>query len=100
MPIAAQPTATSIRTNRAQTRATLISTAIHLTVLLTALGVLHRTPRRAPYTLPGTPTGVRFLTYYTPGRPEHAPNDVHTPPPPTQAATSTHHSALAAPKPE
>jgi protein TonB len=100
MPIAAHSATPSLRIDQAQTRATLISTAIHLTVLLTAIGVLHRTPRRAPSTLPGTATGIRFLTYYTPGSTEHASNDVHIPHPTTQASKSTQHSALAAPKPE
>ena len=100
MPIAAHPAATSIRTIYARSRATLISAAIHLTVLLTALGVLHRAPRRVPYTLPGTATGIRFLTYYTPGSTEHASNDIHTPHPTKQASPSTQHSALAVPKPE
>ena len=92
--------ATSIRANDARYHACLISIAAHLTVLIIVLGVFHHAPRRAPYTLPGTATGVRFLTYYTPGSTEHAANDVHAAHPTTQASPSTQHSALPVPKPE
>ena len=59
-------------TERFRLRQTTVSILVHAFVLLIALGILHRAPKIAPYKLPGTSDGVRLLTYYAAGSPEHA----------------------------
>ena len=45
------------------------STAIHVLILLSVFGVLHRSPRWvAPYRLPGTAHGTNFVVAYSPDR--------------------------------
>jgi protein TonB len=93
--------ASSVPTTYGRWRGSVISGTIHAVVLLGVFGVLHKAPRLAPYALPGTTKGVQFLTYYSPGSPEHAVSDV---------AVKTHvkqekpkpalHTAVAAPKVE
>lgn len=58
------------------TRSTVSSAVIHAAVLLALLGVWHRAPIVAPYKLPGTAHGLSLLTYYSPGGPETAANDL------------------------
>jgi periplasmic protein TonB len=67
--------------DRAETsryRGAATSVAVHVAVLLVALGALNRAPRIEPYRLPGTANGVRMLAYYAPGSPAQARSDVST----------------------
>jgi periplasmic protein TonB len=77
----------------------LASVGIHVAVLLTVLGVFHKTPRLAPYRLPGTAQGVRFLAYYSPGSPAQPKSDVVVKQTPEKTAVSMIHSPSAPPKP-
>jgi len=44
--------------------------------MVCVLGLWNRTPRIAPYKLPGNANGVRLLTYYSPGSPKHAESEI------------------------
>jgi protein TonB len=44
-----------------------LSIAVHATLLLAIAVWMHRTPRIAPFKLPGTARGLTLLTYYSPG---------------------------------
>jgi periplasmic protein TonB len=99
MQIAMQPAVVSLRTKFARGRGWLISVGVHLLVVLGALGVLERSPRVAPYRLPGTAKGVKFLTYYNPGSAEHATDDASIKRPAVHASASALHASLAVPKP-
>jgi len=76
------------------------SVAVHALLLLTIAGVLHHTPKIAPYRFPGTAYGTDLLTYYAPGSTRMAQSDL-----PTRAAakpkpSTVVHSAAAAPAPD
>jgi periplasmic protein TonB len=45
----------------------MLSIAIHAIILLAVAVWMHRTPRIAPFKLPGTARGLTLLTYYSPG---------------------------------
>ena len=45
----------------------LVSALAHGIGLVALLGVMHRHAQLEPYRLPGTKSGVQFLTYYSPG---------------------------------
>jgi periplasmic protein TonB len=60
------------------TRSTVSSAAIHAAVLLALLGIWRHAPKIAPYQLPGTSHGLTLLTYYSPGGPQTASNDLQT----------------------
>jgi periplasmic protein TonB len=45
----------------------MLSIAVHATILLAVAVWMHRTPRIAPFKLPGTARGLTLLTYYSPG---------------------------------
>jgi protein TonB len=45
----------------------ILSIAVHATLLLAIAVWMHRTPRIAPFKLPGTARGLTLLTYYSPG---------------------------------
>jgi protein TonB len=52
-----------------------LSIAIHVTVILAIAVWMHRTPRIAPFKLPGTTHGLTLLTYYSPGSQKPAATD-------------------------
>ena len=81
--------ATSVRPTFSQPRGGLISAGIHIVVLLGLLGVFGRGSRIAPSKLPGTAQGVRLLTFYSPGSPEHPISEIprKTPVKPVAALT-------------
>jgi hypothetical protein len=59
-----QPGRTSGRTGG---KGPLVSALAHGIGIVALLGVMHRHARLEPYRLPGTKSGVQFLTYYSPG---------------------------------
>src|ERR1700712_2042666 len=81
--------ATSVRPTFSQSRSSLISAGVPLVVLLGLLGVFGRGSRIAPSKLPGTAQGVRLLTFYSPGSPEHPISEIprKTPVEPVPAVT-------------
>lgn len=70
---------------------------VHGTWLLLLLGVFHGRPKLAPLKLPGTAQGVRLLTYYSPGSPQHAAGQLaaKTPDAPRPSTASLHAPAVA-----
>src|SRR5437763_7471786 len=68
--------AAKARAKFSQSRSSLISVGIHVVVVLGLLGVVDRASKIAPYKLPGTAQGVRLLTFYSPGSPEHPISDI------------------------
>lgn len=50
----------------------LVAGALHALALAACLGVFASRSRIAPYRLPGTAEGVKYLTYYSPGSPQPA----------------------------
>jgi protein TonB len=91
--------AAKIRPTFSQSRGGLSSAGIHLVVLLGMLGVFGRGSRIAPYKLPGTAQGVRLLTFYSPGSPEHPVSDIPKKTPVQPTPSSSHSiAAPAAPK--
>ncbi len=66
------PRISPVRETVAQLRSPLLSIGTHAALLLGVFGVLHTSLRIAPYKLPGTATGSRLITYYSPGSPAHA----------------------------
>src|ERR1700712_2645994 len=81
--------AAKVRPAFSQSRGGLISAGVHLVVLLGLLGVFGRGSRIAPSKLPGTEQGVRLLTFYSPGSPEHPVSEIprKTPVEPVPAVT-------------
>jgi protein TonB len=55
------------RSRRLSPHGPLLSVAVHAAILLAIAIWLHRTPRIAPFKLPGTARGLTLLTYYSPG---------------------------------
>ena len=88
--------ATSVRPTFSQSRSSLISAGVHFFVLLGLLGVFGRGSKIAPYKLPGTAQGVRLLTFYSPGSPEHPVSDIPKKTPVEPVAAVTH--AITAPE--
>jgi len=70
------PIAAKIRTTCVRFRSELISTAVHAVALLFILGVIHSASHIAPFRLPGTASGVKMITYYSPGSPANAVSDM------------------------
>ena len=87
------------RTLSARLRRDGLSAAIHLGVILAVVGAFHRSPKLAPYRLPGTHEGVRFLAYYSPGGPPQPESEVVVQKVPEKTAVAALHSAAAVPKP-
>ncbi len=52
-----------------------LSVAIHITIILAIAVWMHRTPRIAPFKLPGTTHGLTLRTYYSPGSRKPAASD-------------------------
>ncbi len=82
----------SLRTRLLDGRNVSVSALIHGLFLLLLLGVARRTPTLEPQKLPGTAQGVRLLTYYSPGSPQHTAGQlaVKTSTPPTSSTSSLH----------
>jgi protein TonB len=55
------------RLRRLTLQGPVLSIAVHATLLLAIAVWIHRTPRIAPFKLPGTARGLTLLTYYSPG---------------------------------
>jgi protein TonB len=55
------------RLRRLTPQGPVLSIAVHATLLLAIAVWMHRTPRIAPFKLPGTARGLTLLTYYSPG---------------------------------
>lgn len=55
------------RLRRLASQGPVLSIAVHATLLLALAVWIHRTPRIAPFKLPGTARGLTLLTYYSPG---------------------------------
>jgi protein TonB len=55
------------RLRRLSSQGPMLSIAVHATILLAVAVWIHRTPRIAPFKLPGTARGLTLLTYYSPG---------------------------------
>jgi protein TonB len=55
------------RLRRLTSQGPVLSIAVHATLLLAIAVWMHRTPRIAPFKLPGTARGLTLLTYYSPG---------------------------------
>jgi protein TonB len=91
--------AAKVRPAFSQSRGGLISAGVHVIVLLALLGVFGRGSKIAPYKLPGTAQGVRLLTFYSPGSPEHPISDIPKKTLVQPAPSSTHSiTAPATPK--
>jgi len=91
--------AAKVRATFSPSRGSLISAGVHVVVLLGLFGVFDRGPKIAPYKLPGTAQGLRLLTFYSPGSPEHPISDIPKKSPVQPAAPATHSiTAPAAPK--
>ncbi len=65
-----------VGTERFRLRQGASSVAVHCIFLLVALGAFQRAPKIAAYKLPGAKDGVRLLTYYAAGSPEHAASEL------------------------
>ena len=66
----------AVRQQEPPWRGPAISIGVHAAVMVCVLGLWNRTPRIAPYKLPGNANGVRLLTYYSPGSPKHAESEI------------------------
>jgi periplasmic protein TonB len=55
------------RPQRCTSRGPALSIAVHAAIILAFMVWIHRTPRIAPFRLPGTAKGLTLLTYYSPG---------------------------------
>jgi len=76
------------------------SVSIHVVFLLAIAGVLHRSPKLAPYRFPGTAQGMQLLTYYSPGSVVSGKSDLPPKVVDKQRPTPVVHAAVAPPKPE
>jgi protein TonB len=95
-----QTETTGLRDKRRWYESWLVSAGVHAGVALLVAGVFHSSVRIAPYKLPGTASGVKLLTYYSPGSPEHAVSDLPSKDVELQKETSTLHAAVAPTKPK
>jgi periplasmic protein TonB len=59
-------------------RAPVFSAVAHAVAILGLLGLLHRHPHLEAFRLPGTRSGVQFLTYYSPGSTHASVNPIPT----------------------
>jgi hypothetical protein len=80
--------------------ATVSAAAVHAIAIVAILGVFHRHAGIEPYRLPGTRTGVEFLTYYSPGSTQAAATTVRSKVADKPVATPTVQPAIAAPQAE
>jgi len=89
----------SVRTRSTQLRSGIVAAVVHATVLLCAVGVLHRSSRVAPYRLPGTAKGTETLVYFSPGSPASSTGQVAVKKPAPHDPQPSKLAAIAAPKP-
>jgi periplasmic protein TonB len=94
------PIAAKLRTTCVRFRSELISTAIHAVALLFILGVIHSASHIAPFRLPGTASGVKMITYYSPGSPANAVSDMPVKAKVEPTPAPMMHAAVAPPKPK
>ncbi|RXH56077.1 energy transducer TonB [Granulicella sibirica] len=87
------------RSRGARLRSDGLSAGIHLGLILAVIGVFHKAPKLAPYRLPGTHEGVRFLAYYSPGGPPQPKSEIVTKKEPEKTVVATLHSPAAEAKP-
>jgi protein TonB len=68
------------RLQHLKSRGPVLSIAVHAAIILLFTIWIHRTPRIAPFRLPGTAHGLTLLTYYSPGsrKPVASDSSVHT----------------------
>lgn len=76
-----------------------LSVAIHVTVVLAMAVWIYRTPRVAPFKLPGTTHGLTLLTYYSPGSRKPAATDSTVHSRQTKEAKTRNRSEVAKPAP-
>jgi protein TonB len=88
------------RWNRFRVRPGIVSVAAHGLVFLIAAGEFHRTPKIAPYKLPGTAHGVQLLTYYAAGSREQTTSDLASKAADKPKLVSSAHIAATKPAPE
>jgi periplasmic protein TonB len=81
-------------------RASLLSAMAHAVAILAVLGLLHRHTQLEAFHLPGSRSGVQFLTYYSPGSTVASVNTVRSKVPDKPVATPTIRPLLSAPKEE
>jgi protein TonB len=84
---------------RLSSRGPVLSIAVHAAIILAFTVWIHRTPRIAPFRLPGTAKGLTLLTYYSPGslKPVASDSPVHSRQ--TRNATSGHRKTVSEPTP-
>lgn len=87
------------RFQRRSSRGPALSIAVHAAIILAFAVWIHRTPRIAPFRLPGTAKGLTLLTYYSPGsrKPVASDSSVHSRQ--TRKATSAHRKTVSEPTP-
>jgi protein TonB len=68
-------------------RSAAVSVAVHFAVLALLLGGWRMAPKMAPYRLPGTPTGTRYLTYLSSGN--KSPSAIDAPATEVKVKTAT-----------
>jgi protein TonB len=95
-----QQNSIAAKTRAPITPSALLSATIHVIALLGILGVLHSGQKVAPYKIPGTAQGITLLTYYAPGSPAQAVNDVPVKQTIKPTSAATLHSPVAPPKPK
>jgi periplasmic protein TonB len=76
-----------------------LSFAIHAIVILAVAVWMQRTPRIAPFRLPGTAKGLTLLTYYSPGSRKPAATDSTVHSKQTKEAVTRGHREVAKPAP-
>ena len=75
---------------RSRWSGSLVSMAAHAAILIAVLAGAASAPRLVPYKWPGTAKGVRLLTYYSPGSPHRAVNDLTVKAPPALKTATVH----------
>jgi protein TonB len=86
--------------SRPNRRGTIASAVVHALVLLSVVGVLHRTPKLVVYRLPGSKQGVQYLTYYSPGSTQVSQSDIASKAVTKPEPKSVVHSPAVAPQTE
>jgi protein TonB len=76
-----------------------LSVAIHAVIIFAIAVWMHRTPRIAPFRLPGTAKGLTLLTYYSPGSRKPAATDSTVHSKQTKEAKTHRHREVAKPAP-
>lgn len=84
---------------RRSSRGPVLSVAVHAAIILAFAIWMHRTPRIAPFRLPGTAKGLTLLTYYSPGSRKPVASDSLVHSRPTRNRTSGHRKAISEPAP-